>query len=174
MKMPRLILFIRALLIVAALAIAAMLNSCRFSRNVQKKKSDSTSVNKRDSGRVQTSSSSETNAGTWWRETFLQIDSANKSNSGTAPVYLPGKSENHYITQPTLVIREGGTYQQVKVATNYDSLWYKTLDSLRRANENKTVDTKGDLFQFLKPVLIWAMCLITIIVIMVVFLRLKK
>jgi len=121
--------------------------SCSITKAKSSVITDSSSVQKKDSGQLNKTESKENTESTWFREIFMKLDS-NAANR--QPVYLPGSTTEKYlqpINQPTVYIREGGTMQQQKATITIDSSWKQAYDSLRLQVEAKQLDKKTEVFK---------------------------
>ena len=103
------------------------LAGCSVLKTKQVAVKDSVAVQKTDSGQVKKTEVTENKESTWFREIFMKLDSNQRT---PADINIPA-SENHYITQPTVYIREGGTMQENRQVNTVDSGWYRQLDSVK-------------------------------------------
>jgi hypothetical protein len=118
------LIIIYILSVLGVLAAGLLFSSCTATKLKSNTKTDSTALQKLDSGAVK-KATSETNS-QWQREVFL---------------YDTGKQvNNNYITQPIMYIRESG--QQQQKSNNSDSTWKNKYDSLALTKQETTVEKK--------------------------------
>lgn len=118
------------LALMAVIFMIFLLQSCEVIKGKRTTVSDTTAVQKKDSGAIKTSTGTDTKQSEWWKETVI---------------FPPGKDctiNNYYTTNPpAIIIREGGTAQQQSTFFNYDSAWLSKIDSLA-ASQKTTEKTK--------------------------------
>lgn len=131
--------FLRTLLIAGLLlllcAMLILMSSCEVLKRKSEVRTDSTKVNKVDSGSVKKNEVTTKTDSEWWREIVNFRDTI--INNTTTPVY----------NYPVQIIREGGSAQIVSKSINYDSLWNNKMDSLvlklSKSDKSKEVKTPG-------------------------------
>ena len=120
------------LTLMAVIFMIFLLQSCEVIKGKRTTVSDTTAVQKKDSGAVKTNTGTETKQSEWWKETVI---------------FPPAKdcTINNYFNNsyPAIIIKEGGNAQQQSTFYNYDSAWQKKLDSLAASQKTteKTKDT---------------------------------
>ena len=132
MKKPIIQLVIFYLLFIILLIGCSMLfSSCQVLKKKSSLTSDSTAVNKSDTGRVTVNTTNTKDSLAWWRE----IINFGRDTTIINPV------TNVY---PTSYIREGGVRTVETKEINYDSLWSNKIDSLvvKLSRTDKSKETK--------------------------------
>lgn len=114
-------------------ACIILLCSCTSSKTLHKVATDSTQVNKVDSGSVKVNTGSEKKENDWWKETIVY------------PQARDCTINNYYnTTTPAVIIREGGSHKEESNYTAVDSSWKNSFDSLQAkvSETNKTSKSK--------------------------------
>lgn len=133
-----------ALIVLLCIILVLALNSCSVLKTKQELKKDSTSLNKQDTGKVSSSSSTNSNETKWYKETYLFDTTIIKNN---------------YYTQPTVIIREGGSNNLVNSKSNYDSSWGRKIDSLKFQIEESSKKKDENAFSFWGLIGVAAVCI---------------
>jgi len=133
-----------ALLILLTIIVILALSSCSVLKTKQDFKKDSTAVSKQDTGKV--SSNTSTNDSKWFKETIVY------NNKFDTTI-----QKNNYYTQPTIIIREGGS--QSNTHSSYDSLWGERLDSLTVAIQESKKAKKEETFTFWQLIGVAGVCI---------------
>ena len=132
MKKPIIQLVIFYLLfIILLIGCSYLFSSCQVLKKKSSVTSDSTAVNKIDSGAVNITTIQRKDSSAWWRE----ILTFGRDTTIINPV------TNVY---PTSYIREGGVRTIETKEINYDSLWSNKIDSLvvKLSRTDKSKETK--------------------------------
>lgn len=104
-----------------AVLILMSIQSCQVLKGKYERKSDSTVVNKTDSGQVKVNTTDKRDSLAWWRERW---------EFGRDTTIIVQGGTNIY---PTSYVREGGTQVNQEKSINYDSLWFHRADSINRS-----------------------------------------
>ena len=106
-----------------------MFSSCQVLKKKSSVTSDSTAVNKTDSGAVNITTIQRKDSSAWWREI---VNFGRDTNVTVNNIY------------PTSYIREGGVRTVETKEINYDSLWSNKIDSLvvKLSRTDKSKETK--------------------------------
>jgi hypothetical protein len=121
--------------------------SCSVIKSKQSVTKDSTSKKNIDSGNVTTNNGSNKDESKWYKETLI---------------YNRDTTINHYITSPTVVIREGGSSSKESNYAFKDSSWKKAVDSLALQLKESTKSKDEKVFS------IWQLIGISVIVFVII------
>ena len=130
MKKPIIQLVIFYLLfIILLIGCSYLFSSCQVLKKKSSVTSDSTAVNKTDSGAVNITTIQRKDSSAWWREI---VNFGRDTNVTVNNIY------------PTSYIREGGVRTVETKEINYDSLWSNKIDSLvvKLSRTDKSKETK--------------------------------
>ncbi len=130
MKKPIIQLVIFYLLfIILLIGCSYLFSSCQVLKKKSSVTSDSTAVNKSDTGRVTVNTTNTKDSLAWWREV---VNFGRDTNVTVNNIY------------PTSYIREGGVRTVETKEINYDSLWSNKIDSLvvKLSRTDKSKETK--------------------------------
>ncbi len=123
-------------LIIILLIINFVLSGCRVTKQNNRAKTDSTQVNKLDSGNLKKTTNTDYKKDDWWKETIV------------FPTAKDCTVNHNYYTNPTTIIREGGSQTKVIDNTRYDSGWQKRYDSLQVKTQLKESTKKTEVLSF--------------------------
>lgn len=141
-------------LIIILLIITFLLSGCKVTKQSSSAKTDSTQVNKLDSGNVNKTTNTDYKKDDWWKETIV------------FPVAKDCTINNNYYTNPTTIIREGGSQTKIIDNTRYDSGWQKKYDSLQVKTQLKESSKKTEVLSFWQIVGIGLACSLVVGVLM--------
>lgn len=128
--------FLIALALTILLALLTFFfNGCTVTKENSSFKSDSTQVKKIDSGAVNKTTNTDYRKDDWWKETIV------------FPV-AKDCTINNYYTNPTTIIREGGSKTNIIDNTKYDSGWRQSYDSLKATINHKESKRETEFLSF--------------------------
>jgi hypothetical protein len=129
-----------ALLVVLQLS----LSSCKFERDLQKSKTDTTKVSKDDSTHLKKSGSGSETDLEWFRNTWVYP----KLGKDTIVNNITPEIRTYNNTLPVVYIQEGGKVQQSTWQYNIDSAFRAKMDSVNAVTSVKQTHSEGGVPSF--------------------------
>lgn len=118
---------------IVTLLMVLCFEGCEVTKAKRTAVTDSTSLQKTDSGQVKTTSSNDKKESDWWRE-IVELQQSPRDCT----------VNHNYNTYPTRIIREGGTEKQETNSQTYDSSWKTAVDSLTKRIQESSKDKKTE------------------------------